>query len=85
MEEDWGQNKLLGSSKTFEQDVENTWCSLGVVDQLAPFVLHSVHAFKVTVLKAKCDLLSVGQLDIFARKTLKNFPKTLKRLMLQLE
>lgn len=33
MEEDCGQDKLLGTSKTFEQDVQNTWH-----DQLAPFV-----------------------------------------------
>lgn len=43
-----------------------------------------MYAFKVTVLKAKRDLLSVGQSDK-KRKTQKNFPKTLKLLMLPLE
>lgn len=38
MGEDRGQDKLLGTSKTFEQDVQNTWSSRRVVDQLAPFV-----------------------------------------------
>lgn len=38
MEEDRGQDKLLDTSKTFEQDVQNTWHSRRVVDWLAPFV-----------------------------------------------
>lgn len=38
MEGDRGQGKLLGTSKTFEQDVQNTCCSRRLVDRLVRFV-----------------------------------------------